>query len=162
MINSVSLLGRLGNDPEMSFTPNGNGVCKFTLATTKKWKNQAGTIQEQVSWHRIEAWGKTAEICSEYLKKGHMCFIEGELKYTESEKNGEKRYFTAINCLKVHLLEKKPVDQAIDAIAQHRESPSDNSQWGGTGYDNTRPNDQWNTNTKPLKQPSFADDEIPF
>lgn len=95
-LNKVFLLGRLGKDPEVSYTPNGDAVSKFSVATSKKWKGKDGKPGESTEWHNCTAWGKLAEICGEYLRKGSQVHIEGELKTNMWEKDGEKKYRTEI------------------------------------------------------------------
>lgn len=88
----VTILGALGKDIEMSYTPGGMAVASFSMATSKKKKD--GT--EVTSWHRLKAFGKTAEVLAQYVGKGSQLFIEGELSYGEYEKDGIKRYTTDI------------------------------------------------------------------
>ena len=79
-VNKVILLGNLGRDPELRYTPNGSPVATFTLATNEQWKDKDGNKQEHVEWHRIVAFGKLAEICGEYLRKGRQVYIEGSIR----------------------------------------------------------------------------------
>lgn len=95
-VNSIFILGRLGQDPEYREFENGGGMATFSVATSKKWKNKDGESQEKTSWHNIKAFGKTGEICSKYLKKGSQVFIQGEIQYEQYEKDGETKYFTSI------------------------------------------------------------------
>jgi len=98
MINKVILVGNLGRDPEVRYTPSGVAVANFTIATSEKWKDKnTGEMQERTEWHRIVAWGKLGEICGEYLSKGRQVFIEGRIQTREWEdKEGIKRYTTEI------------------------------------------------------------------
>jgi single-strand DNA-binding protein len=91
MANKVILLGWLGSDPELTQTPAGKAVAKFSLATRETYK---GTTNTQ--WHKIVAWGKLAEICAQYLKKGQQAYFEGKIQYREWEKDGRKHYATEI------------------------------------------------------------------
>jgi len=102
MLNKVMLIGHLGGDPELKDV-NGTQLAKFSVATTKKWKDGNET-KEKTEWHNISAWGKLAELCSKYLKKGSKVFIEGELNYSKSEKDGETKYFTTIKMDSVQFL----------------------------------------------------------
>ena len=79
-VNKVILLGNLGRDPELKYTPSGSPVATFTLATNESWKDKDGNKQEHVEWHRIVAFGKLAEICGEYLRKGRQVYIEGSIR----------------------------------------------------------------------------------
>ena len=91
-VNKVILLGRLGNNPEMSQTQSGMAVCKFSLATSKKRKDG----EEVTSWHRCTAFGRTAEAITRYVSKGQQLYVEGELSYGQYEKDGIVRYTTDI------------------------------------------------------------------
>jgi single-strand DNA-binding protein len=95
-LNRVQIIGNLGKDPETRFTPNGAKVCKFSVAVTERWRGGEGENRERTEWFNIEAWGKLAEICQEYLHKGQLVYLEGRLQTDQYEKNGEKRYFTKI------------------------------------------------------------------
>ena len=79
-INKVILIGRLGKDPEMRFTPSGKAVTNFTLATNENWTDQSGERQERTEWHRIVTWGKLAENCAKLLSKGKQVYVEGRLQ----------------------------------------------------------------------------------
>ena len=104
-VNKVILIGNLGRDPELKYTPGGNAVCNFTLATNEKWTDKAGAKQERTEWHRIVVWGKQAEICGQYLKKGRQAYIEGSLTTREwNDKDGNKRYITEIIARDVRFL----------------------------------------------------------
>jgi single-strand DNA-binding protein len=94
--NKVILLGNLGQDPETRYTAGGTAVCKFSLATTRKFPGKDGQKQEKTEWHRIVAWAKLAEICSQYLTKGKQVMIEGRIEYGSYEKDGVKHYTTDI------------------------------------------------------------------
>ena len=97
-INKVFLIGNLGADPEVRYTQGGGAVCNFRIATTEVWNSkQSGERQERTEWHRIVVWGKSAEHCGEYLKKGRSCHVEGRLQTRDWEdRDGNKRYTTEI------------------------------------------------------------------
>ncbi len=104
-INKVILIGNLGRDPELRYTQSGQAVCNFSLATTEKYKDKSGQLQESTEWHRIVAWGKTGELCSQYLAKGRSVYIEGRLQTREWEnKEGQKQRTTEINANTVQFL----------------------------------------------------------
>ena len=98
MINKVILVGRLGSDPEMKYTSDTTPVAHFTMATTKSWKDKnTGNKSEKTEWHRVVVWRRLAEIVGEYLKKGSLVYIEGEIQTRDWEdKDGNKRYTTEI------------------------------------------------------------------
>lgn len=96
-VNKVILLGRLGQDPELKYTPGGSAVCNFSLATTEAWTDKQGQKQEKTEWHRVVVWGKLAELCNQYLAKGRQAFLEGRLQTRSwDDKDGNKRYTTEI------------------------------------------------------------------
>lgn len=97
-VNKVILIGNLGRDPELRYTKNGQAVTNFTLATNDSWTDKtSGERVERTEWHRIVAWGKTAELCAQYLAKGRTTYIEGRLQTREYEdKEGVKKYTTEV------------------------------------------------------------------
>jgi single-strand DNA-binding protein len=95
-INKVILVGNLGADPEMRYTTDGTAVCRLRVATSRRYTDKQGNRQEETAWHRVDAWGKLAEICGQYLSKGRQVYIEGRLKYGSYEKDGVKHYTTDI------------------------------------------------------------------
>ncbi|MBC8524516.1 MAG: single-stranded DNA-binding protein [Chlorobium phaeobacteroides] len=105
-LNKAMLIGHLGTDPEMRVTPSGQSVVNFTLATNESFKDSGGNLQERTEWHRIVAWGKLAEICNQYLKKGRQVYVEGRLQTRswEDNKTGEKKYTTEIICSDMQML----------------------------------------------------------
>ena len=91
-VNKVILVGRLGKDPELKYTPSGAPVAKFSLATDESFKDKTGEKQEHTEWHNIVAWNKLAEICGEYLTKGKLVYIEGSIRSRQwQDQSGNKR-----------------------------------------------------------------------
>ena len=104
-VNKAILVGNLGRDPELRQTPNGQSVVNFTLATSETWTDKSGERVERTEWHRIVAWGRTAEMCAQYLTKGRTVYIEGRIQTREWEdKEGNKRYTTEINASTVNFI----------------------------------------------------------
>jgi len=96
-VNKVILVGNLGADPTMRYTPNGTAVVNFSLATTEKFTNKTGERESRTEWHRVVAWSKLAEICNQYLKKGKQVYIEGRLQTRSwDDPSGNKRYTTEV------------------------------------------------------------------
>ena len=96
-VNKVILVGNLGADPEMRYTPGGMAVANFKLATSENFKDKEGNKQTKTEWHRVVAFGKLAEICGEYLSKGKQVYIEGKIQTRSWEdKDGNKKYTTEI------------------------------------------------------------------
>jgi single-strand DNA-binding protein len=104
-VNKVILVGNLGRDAEMRFTPGGAAVATLNLATTEVWNDKGGQKQEKTEWHRIVLWGKTAESLNEYLTKGKQIYVEGRLQTRQWDvKDGYKRYTTEIRGDRIVLL----------------------------------------------------------
>jgi single-strand DNA-binding protein len=120
-LNRIQLIGRLGKDPEMRFTPKGNKVCSFTLAVSRRWKNSTGDDKEITDWFNVEAWGRLGEICKQYLHKGRLVFLEGQLRTDRYEHEGEARYFTKVVATQMQMLDRK----AEELPAVEAEEPPD-------------------------------------
>lgn len=96
-LNKAILIGTLGKDPETRYSQDGSAVCSFSIATNEKWKSKNGEKKESTEWHRISAFGKLAEICGQYLKKGASVYIEGKINTRKwKDKDGNERYTTQI------------------------------------------------------------------
>jgi single-strand DNA-binding protein len=97
MLNKVILIGRLGKDPEVHYTPDGKMITNFNLATDEQWKDKNGEKMQRTEWHKIVVFGKLAEICGNYLVKGKLVYLEGKLQTRSWEnKDGVKQYTTEI------------------------------------------------------------------
>src|SRR5215217_8650027 len=104
-VNKVILVGNLGRDAELRYTPGGSPVATINLATTEIWNDKAGQRQEKTEWHRVVLWGKTAESLNEYLTKGKQIYVEGRLQTRQwDDKDGNKRYTTEIRGDRIVLL----------------------------------------------------------
>lgn len=156
-VNKVILLGNLGQDPELKYTPGGAAVCNFSVATSESWQDKGGQKQERTDWHRVVVWGKLAELCHQYLKKGRQAFIEGKLQTRSWDgQDGQKRYMTEVNATTV---------QFIGARADS--SPGQNAQ--GQSYGSNGPAHDDNHGSSMLNQEyqinhsaQFTADDIPF
>jgi single-strand DNA-binding protein len=97
MINKVILVGNLGQDPDLKYTQAGTAVVTLSVATSRVWKNKEGNKSEETEWHRVIVWAKSAEFCSNYLKKGNRVYVEGRLQTRKwQDNNGADRYTTEI------------------------------------------------------------------
>ncbi|AAZ96391.1 Single-strand binding protein [Thiobacillus denitrificans ATCC 25259] len=104
-VNKVILVGNLGRDPEMRYLPSGEAVANLAIATTDKYKDKSGQMVEQTEWHRVSFFGRTAEVCGQYLKKGSQVYVEGSIrtrKYTDKE--GVEKYATEIRGDRMQML----------------------------------------------------------
>lgn len=107
-LNKVMLIGNLGKDPELRYTPDGTPVCNFSIATSNRWTDkETGKKREKTEWHRIVAWRKLGENCNEYLAKGRQVYIEGKLQTRSWEKEGITRYTTEVVASDVQFLGKR-------------------------------------------------------
>jgi single-strand DNA-binding protein len=114
-VNKVIIVGNLGRDPEMRYMPSGEAVANITVATTDKYKDKTGQMVEQTEWHRVSFFGRTAEVCGEYLSKGSQIYVEGSLrtrKYTDKE--GVEKYSTEIRGERMQMLGAKNSAHAND------------------------------------------------
>ncbi|MEN6317394.1 MAG: single-stranded DNA-binding protein [Syntrophaceae bacterium] len=115
MVNRVLLIGRLGKDPEVRYTPDGMMVTNFTMATDEQRKDKNGQKIQRTEWHRIVTFGKLAEICSTYLSKGKLIFIEGRIQTRSWEdKDGNKRSTTEIIANNMQMLDSKGMTKSQD------------------------------------------------
>jgi single-strand DNA-binding protein len=104
-LNKVMLIGNLGKDPELRFTPSGRAVARFSIATSEQWTTPEGQKQERTEWHNVVVWGKQAESCGQYLSKGRQVFIEGSIRSRQyDDKEGQKRYITEVIAQRVQFL----------------------------------------------------------
>jgi single-strand DNA-binding protein len=104
-VNKVILIGNLGKDPELRYTPGGQPTASFTLATTERWNDKNGQRQERTEWHNIVAWGRLAELVSQYLKKGRAAYVEGRITNRSwDDRDGNKKYKTEIVASQVQFL----------------------------------------------------------
>jgi single-strand DNA-binding protein len=151
-VNKVILIGNLGADPELRYTPGGQPVANFRIATSETWVDKQGQKQERTEWHRIVAWGKLAELCGEYLAKGRQVFIEGKLQTRQWEdRDGNKRFTTEIQAREITFLGSRGEGANVGARASkaapgaqaNGEAPAQD-----TGYD--------------YGPPPMADDDVPF
>jgi single-strand DNA-binding protein len=111
-VNKVILIGNLGKDPELRYLPSGQAVTKFSLATGSRWKDKEGQWQDRTDWHNIVAFGKTAEICNEYLKKGRQVYIEGRVQTRSyDDRDGNKKWITEIIAQSMQMLGRKGEDE---------------------------------------------------
>ena len=156
-VNKVILVGNLGKDPELRYTPSGTAVATFSLATTERYKDREGQKQEKTEWHNIVAWRQLAEICGKFLHKGKQIYIEGKIQTRSyDDRDGNKRYITEIVVDQMQMLGSK-----------------DDGQQGGGGYGGQQDSGAsqrggqqksgGGASKDDFEEPAFnPDDEIPF
>lgn len=124
-LNRVQLIGYLGKDPESKYTPTGRRVTDFSVGITHRWKGDSGETKEHTEWVQIEAWGRLAEICHEYLGKGSLVYVEGRLKTDRYEdQSGEMRYFTKVVAQSVQFLSGKGDEETLADVIEEA-APAD-------------------------------------
>jgi single-strand DNA-binding protein len=97
-------MGRLGQDPKLSYTPSGRAVLKFSLATTETWKDKGGKRSERTDWHDVEFWGKGAEVIAKFVRKGSLLYLRGQMRNQTWEKNGETKQRTVVVATDVNVV----------------------------------------------------------
>jgi len=104
-MHKITIIGNLGRDPEMRYTPEGQAVVTFSVASSRKYKTAAGEQREETEWFNCSAWGKLADVCNEYLTKGKQVYVEGRLKTrTYQTQNGETRFSIDVTCQEIQFL----------------------------------------------------------
>jgi len=137
-VNKAILIGNLGKDPDLRYTPAGKAVATFSLATSERWTNQEGQKQENTTWHNIVAWGKQAEVMKEYLHKGKQVYIEGRIQNRSyDDKEGNKKYISEVVVQNFTFLGSR------DSAAKGNSSPSTEE-------------------TAPQTVPDVPEDDLPF
>lgn len=162
-VNKVILVGRLGQNPEVRYTPSGSAVANFSVATNEAWQDKSGQKQERTEWHRVVVWGKLAELCNQYLQKGRQCYVEGRLQTRSwQDKDGQTKYSTEVQAQTVQFLggnagEGKSMGQSqgnsnfAPNTANFGGSNADAGQMAGGSFGMNAPS-----------EPSFTEDDIPF
>ena len=104
-VNKAILIGNLGKDPELRYTPSGQAVASFSLATSERYKDKEGNWQERTDWHNIVVWGRQGETVKEYLKKGRSCYVEGRIQTRSyDDREGNKKWVTEIIASRIQFL----------------------------------------------------------
>ncbi len=138
-VNKVILVGRLGADPQLKFTPSGRANATFSVATNYTWKDQEGNSQEKADWHRVVAWGKLAEVMGEWLKKGSYVYLEGRLQTRNYEdSNGVKKWITEVVVHDMEMLGRKE-DSGSGSGASSSEQPPPEDVEGGAPEEDDLP-----------------------
>lgn len=146
--NKIILVGNLGKDPELRYTPQGTPVCSFTVATNEKRKDRAGETQDFTTWFRVTLWGRQAETASQYLTKGRPVYVEGRLRLEEwTDRDGKQRY-----TLEVHATDMQFIG---GGRAEETAATTSTAAAGGGQRSST-------TNERQPPEPDLSDDDIPF
>jgi len=152
-VNKVILVGNLGQDPEVRYMPSGDCVANISVATSDSWKDKQGQIQEKTEWHKVAVFGKLAELCGEYLRKGSQVYFEGKLQTRKWNKDGVDMYTTEI---KVDSFDGKMQMLGGKSESNSGQSGPSNKMSGPNSGQQNKPQ----SNTTP--DIDFDDDSIPF
>ena len=181
-VNKVILVGRLGQNPEIRYTPSGAAVANFSVATNENWVDKSGQKQERTEWHRVVVWGKTAENCSQYLTKGRQIYVEGRLQTRQwQDKDNQTKYTTEIQAQTVQFLGgnsagaspggggyERPSDRSGREMSAGGSSASMGGGMGGmdtySGFSGGGASGLGSPTGQngPSSEPSFTEDDIPF
>lgn len=154
-LNKCMIIGNLGRDPEMRYTPSGQAVTQFTVAVNRNYKDQQGERQEETEWFRVVAWGQQAEFAAEYLRKGAKVYVEGRIQTRQWEgQDGQKRYTTELVANTIQTLERRQRDDMGDGGSQLPPEPRAPRATAGQGGQGGSP--------KPSEQPEPDYDDLPF
>lgn len=165
-VNKVIIVGNLGRDPEVRYTPNGNAVCNVSVATTRQWKSKdSGEKQEETEWHRVVFYDRLAEIAGEYLKKGRSVYVEGRLKTRKwQDKEGKDQYTTEVIAMEMQMLGSR---EGMGGGSSSDDRGDDYGGGGGGGGGQrsapaSRPAQNRPAASKPATGFDNMDDDIPF
>jgi len=127
MLNKIQIIGNLGKEPEIKHLPNGTAIANFSVATSESWNDKNGDKQTSTEWHNCSFFGKLAEVCGEYLKKGSQVYVEGSIKTRKwQDKEGNDRYTTSIVGRDLRMLGSKPCQSQTEPKAQSQEFSPNN------------------------------------
>jgi single-strand DNA-binding protein len=151
-VNKVILIGNLGKDPEVKYTPQGTAVAKLTLATNESFKDKDGQWQERTEWHNVVLWQRLAEIAGEYLKKGSKVYVEGRLQTRswDDKQTNQKRYMTEV------------VAQNMVLLGGRGEGAAAGAEGGGYSRGAGNNFDQRTPEPEPAAASPITDEDIPF
>ena len=157
-VNKVTLLGNLGKDPEVKFTPQGTAVAKLALATNERYKDKEGQWQDRTEWHNVVLWQRLAEIAGEYLKKGGKVYIEGRLQTRswDDKTSGQKKYMTEVVGSDLILLGGRGEGAGGGEYSAGSRGASSSSGGGGNNFDQRMPEPE------PAGAGPITDEDIPF
>jgi single-strand DNA-binding protein len=163
-VNKAILVGNLGKDPDLRYTPAGTAVATFSMATTERYKDRDGNRQEKTEWHNIVAWRQLAEICGKYLHKGKQVYIEGKIQTRSYEdRDGNKRYITEVVADQMQMLGSRDDNQGggYGGGQGYAQGGQQGANQGGQHSQPQQP--QQKQQDGGFEEPAFnPDDEIPF
>jgi single-strand DNA-binding protein len=167
-VNKVILVGRLGQNPEVRYTPSGAAVANFSVATNESWTDKSGQKQERTEWHKVVVWGKLAELCNQYLAKGRQVYLEGRMQTRQwQDKDGQTKYTTEVQA------------QTVQFLGGNAGAGAGATSGAESGYGGGRPSARGNDMNQDMggvpmnmggmgpatasgAEPTFTEDDIPF
>jgi single-strand DNA-binding protein len=162
--NKITIVGYLGRDPELRYTPQGTALCKMSIATTEKRKNVTGETEEHTTWFRVTAWGRQAELANEYLTKGRQVYVEGRLRLEEyTDREGQKRFSAEVSATEIQFLGQRndsPGANAAEEVAVANQTPAPAPKPQGNSNNPKKTSKGRRGSQEELV--SIEDDEIPF
>ena len=160
-VNKVIIIGNLGRDPEMRYMPSGDAIANLRIATAEKYKDRNGEMQESTEWHSVAFFGKTAEVCGQYLKKGSQVYVEGSLRTRKwQDKDGNDRYTTEIRGDRMQMLgSRSGGGSGTGGMADYDSAPAEN--YGSEGS-NTNAASPARGGKPAASSVNDMDDDIPF
>lgn len=162
-INKVILIGNLGQNPEVRYSPSGQAICNLSIATSEAWTDKNGAKQEKTEWHRVVVFGKLAELCSQYLSKGRQAYIEGKLQTRSwQDKDGQTRYTTEVVAQSVQFL-----GGNAGAGAGRTQNNDQGAQQNAGGYNANNNNNAGSAapsygDSSFQAEPTFTEEDVPF
>jgi single-strand DNA-binding protein len=161
-LNRVQLIGNLTRDPELRYTPSGTAVCSFSIATNRSWTNDTGEKKDEVEFHRIVAWNKLAELCSQFLVKGRKVFVEGRLQTRSWQaQDGTQKQTTEIVISDMILLDSKRTSEQEVVAAGEVEEPAEETHKVEKATKSKAAKKEEPAEEAP-KEDEIAPDDIPF
>ena len=164
-VNKVILIGNLGSDPEVRYTPDGVPVANFSLATNESWNDKDGQRQERTEWHRLVLWRRQAEVAQQYLKKGSKIYVEGRLQTRSwDDQSGQKRYTTEIVVNDMQMLDSRGEGGGSGYSDEGGSRAGGGSDFGGdrAGGGSSYGGDRAGTQPDAPPPPGGDDDDLPF
>jgi single-strand DNA-binding protein len=162
--NKITIVGYLGRDPELRYTPQGMALCKMSIATTERRKNVTGETEEHTTWFRVTAWGRQAELANEYLTKGRQVYVEGRLRLEEyTDREGQKRFSAEVSATEIQFLGQRtdtPDANAAEAVAGANQTTAPAPKPQGNSNNPKKTSKGRRGSQEELV--SIEDDEIPF
>ncbi|MCK4842027.1 MAG: single-stranded DNA-binding protein, partial [Methylococcales bacterium] len=158
MLNKVTLIGRLGADPEVRYMPSGGAVTNIRLATTRRWKDrQTGERRDETEWHRVTFFNRIAEVAGEYLRKGSLVYVEGRIRTQKwQDQSGQDRYTTEIVAEQMQMLDSKS-----GGTGNFSDTPPNQPNTDYKAPQQAPPQPQQSSNTPPAASYEDFDDDIP-